>query len=174
MPLFEKDGDFAAFQRVMALAQARCPIRILGYCLLPNHWRFAVIASQLVPEISLILRTEVVPAKLAFPSNVILSEYDAGMEHELLTVQNVKDLQDGGKRWLENVLGQHLKESQQVFIMVFTPGVEPDEAWRRQALASVKQTMTQVEKNLAEQGVTDEEFNAAADAAMEDVRRREP
>lgn len=96
------------------------------------------------------------------------------MEHELLTVQNVKDLQDGGKRWLENVLGQHLKESQQVFIMVFTPGIEPDEASRRQALASVKQTMTQVEKNLAEQGVTDEEFNAAADEAMEDVRRREP
>jgi hypothetical protein len=50
------------------------------------------------------------------------------MEHEPLTIQSVKDLQDSGKRWLENVLGQHLKENQQVFIMVFTPGVEPDEA----------------------------------------------
>jgi len=27
LPLFDKAGDFAAFQRVMALAQARCPIR---------------------------------------------------------------------------------------------------------------------------------------------------
>ena len=96
------------------------------------------------------------------------------MEHEPLTIQSVKDLQDSGKRWLENVLGQHLKESQQVFIMVFTPGVEPDEATRRQALASVKQTMTQVEKNLAEGGVSDDEFDAAVDEAMEDVRRREP
>ena len=94
------------------------------------------------------------------------------MEHESLTIQNVKDLQDNGKRWLENVLGQHLKENQQVFIMVFTPGVEPDEATRRQALANVKQTMTQVEKNLTEQGVTEDEFNAAVDEAMEDVRPR--
>ena len=95
------------------------------------------------------------------------------MEHEPLTIQNVKDLQDNGKRWLENVLGQHLKENQQVFIMVFTPGVEPDEASRRQALASVKQTMTQVEKNLTDEGVPGDEFDAAVDEAMEDVRRRD-
>ena len=96
------------------------------------------------------------------------------MEKEPLTIQCVKDLQDSGKRWLENVLGQHLKENQQVFIMVFTPGVEPDEASRRQALANVKQTMTQVESNLAVEGATGEEFDAALDEAMEDVRRRDP
>jgi hypothetical protein len=96
------------------------------------------------------------------------------MDHnELLTVQKVKDIQDSGKRWLEDMLGRHLKENQQVFIMVFTPGVEPDESTRRQALASVESTMGQVEKNLAHQGVTDEEFDAAVDEAMEDVRRRE-
>ena len=99
--------------------------------------------------------------------------YNAGMEHQRLTVQNVKDLQDGGKRWLENVLGQHLKESQQVFIMVFTPSIEPDEATRRQALASVQQITIQVENNLTEQGVTSDDFDAAADEAMDDVRRRE-
>src|ERR1019366_2370628 len=96
------------------------------------------------------------------------------MEKEPLTIQCVKDLQDSGKRWLENVLGQHLKENQQVFIMVFTPGVEPDEASRRQALANVKQTMTQVESNLAVEGATGAEFDAALDEAMEDVRRRDP
>ena len=96
------------------------------------------------------------------------------MEHEPLTIQSVKDLQDNGKRWLENVLGQHLKENQQVFIMVFTPGVEPDEASRRQALARVKQTMNHVESNLAEQGATGDEFDAAVDETMADVRRREP
>ena len=96
-----------------------------------------------------------------------------GMEKEPLTIQSVKNLQDSGKRWLENVLGQHLKENQQVFIMVFTPGVEPDEASRRQALATVKQTMAQVESNLAQEGVAGEEFDAAVDEAMEDVRRRQ-
>lgn len=96
------------------------------------------------------------------------------MENELLTVQNVKDLQDSGKRWLEGVLGHNLKESQQVFIMVFTPGVQPDEATRRQALAGVERTMAEVGKNLTDQGVTDEEFESAVDEAMEDVRRREP
>ena len=95
------------------------------------------------------------------------------MEKEPLTIQSVKNLQDSGKRWLENVLGQHLKENQQVFIMVFTPGVEPDEASRRQALANVKQTMTQVESNLADGGVAGDEFDAAVDEAMEDVRRRD-
>ena len=95
------------------------------------------------------------------------------MEHELVTVQKVNTLQDGGKRWLENVLGEHLKESQQVFIMVFTPGVLPDAATRRSSLASVKQTMAQVEKTLADEGVTDEEFDAAVDEAMEYVRPRE-
>ena len=96
-----------------------------------------------------------------------------GMEKEPLTIQSVKNLQDSGKRWLENVLGQHLKENQQVFIMVFTPGVEPDEASRRQALATVKQTMAQVESNLAEEGVAGEDFDAAVGEAMEDVRRRD-
>lgn len=103
----------------------------------------------------------------------MLLRYNAGMEHELLTVQKVNDLQDNGKRWLENVLGEHLTENQQVFIMVFTPGLQPDEASRRQALASVKQTVSTVEKNLSAAGVSDEEFDAAVDEAMEDVRRRQ-
>ena len=104
----------------------------------------------------------------------MLLSYNAGMEHELLTVQKVNDLEDSGKRWLECVFGKHLKENQQVFIMAFTPGAQPDEASRRQALAGVKQTMSTVEKNLSAAGVSDEEFDAAVNEAMEDVRRRQP
>lgn len=100
--------------------------------------------------------------------------YNAGMENELVTVQKVHGLQDNGRRWLENVLGEHLNENQQVFIMVFTPGMQPDDATRRQALASVKQTMSAVENNLSAAGVSQDEFDAAVDEAMEDVRRRQP
>jgi putative transposase len=46
LPLFEKAGDFAAFEHVMVEAQARCPIRILGYCLLPNHGRQELAARK--------------------------------------------------------------------------------------------------------------------------------
>ncbi len=42
MHLFGKDVDFEAFQRVMIEAHQRHPIRILSYCVLSNHWHFAV------------------------------------------------------------------------------------------------------------------------------------
>jgi putative transposase len=42
MHLFRKDADFEAFQRVMIEAHQRHPIRILSYCVMSNHWHFAV------------------------------------------------------------------------------------------------------------------------------------
>jgi putative transposase len=38
LPLFQKDADYDAFLRVMDEARQLYPIRILGYCLMPNHW----------------------------------------------------------------------------------------------------------------------------------------
>jgi putative transposase len=38
LPLFEKEGDFAAFERVLHEALAEHPTRLLAYCLMPNHW----------------------------------------------------------------------------------------------------------------------------------------
>jgi putative transposase len=32
LALFEKDGDYQAFERVLALALEEHPIRVLGYC----------------------------------------------------------------------------------------------------------------------------------------------
>ena len=42
MHLFGKDADFETFQRVMIERTERHPIRILSYCVLSNHWHFAV------------------------------------------------------------------------------------------------------------------------------------
>jgi putative transposase len=42
LPLFEKDGDFHAFERVLLEALEKRPIRILAYCLMPNHWHFVL------------------------------------------------------------------------------------------------------------------------------------
>jgi putative transposase len=41
-PLFNTDGDYAAFERVLAEACHRIPMRILAYCLMPNHWHLVL------------------------------------------------------------------------------------------------------------------------------------
>jgi putative transposase len=42
LPLFHKDGDYEAFMRVMQEAHELHPIRILAYCLMPNHWHMVL------------------------------------------------------------------------------------------------------------------------------------
>ncbi len=36
--IFEDDRDYAAFEKVLAEALMRVPLRRLAYCLMPNHW----------------------------------------------------------------------------------------------------------------------------------------
>ena len=40
--LFEKDADYEAFGRVFVEAHQREPLRILSWCLMPNHWHMIV------------------------------------------------------------------------------------------------------------------------------------
>ncbi len=42
MTLFPKDGDYDAFQRVLAQACTRLPMRVLCWCLMPNHWHLGL------------------------------------------------------------------------------------------------------------------------------------
>jgi len=42
MTLFEDDGDYLAFQRVLAEACDRVGMRLLAYCVMPNHWHLVV------------------------------------------------------------------------------------------------------------------------------------
>jgi len=42
LPLFEKEADYEAFERVLEEAFARCPTRLLAYCVMPNHWHFVL------------------------------------------------------------------------------------------------------------------------------------
>ena len=37
-PIFETDEDYAAFERVLALAVTRHDMRLLAYCVMPNHF----------------------------------------------------------------------------------------------------------------------------------------
>ena len=40
--LFEHPSDYDAFLDLMSWAKERCPVRILGYCLMPNHWHLVL------------------------------------------------------------------------------------------------------------------------------------
>jgi putative transposase len=42
LPLFEKPADYAAFLRVLAEALDECPMRILAFALMPNHWHLVL------------------------------------------------------------------------------------------------------------------------------------
>ena len=42
MEMFRKDKDYQAFERVIAEAAERHPMRILSYCVMPTHWHFVV------------------------------------------------------------------------------------------------------------------------------------
>src|SRR6516225_1361838 len=42
LPLFQKDADYLAFERVLALALSEHPTRLLAYCLMPNHWHLVL------------------------------------------------------------------------------------------------------------------------------------
>jgi putative transposase len=42
-PIFQKDGDYAAFERILGEALDHVPgMRLLAYCILPNHWHLVV------------------------------------------------------------------------------------------------------------------------------------
>ena len=42
MTIFEKDGDYQAFERVLEEAVQRERARLLAYCVMPNHWHLIV------------------------------------------------------------------------------------------------------------------------------------
>ena len=42
MSLFDKEGDYYAFVKLMDEGRSRTAMRILGWCLMPNHWHMVL------------------------------------------------------------------------------------------------------------------------------------
>lgn len=40
--IFRKDKDYLAFEKILAEAKRKYPIRLLAYCLMPNHWHLVL------------------------------------------------------------------------------------------------------------------------------------
>lgn len=92
---------------------------------------------------------------------------------ELIALRNVKDIQNTGKDWLEGVLGQDLRDDQQVFIMILTPDVVPDDATRKRAAEGIQQVLADVDAQTAASDVTQQEIDETVDEALQHVRRHE-
>jgi putative transposase len=46
LSIFDDDGDYEAFERVLLHAVERTETRLLAYCLMPNHWHLVVWPRQ--------------------------------------------------------------------------------------------------------------------------------
>ena len=44
--IFERDKDYLAFERTLAEVQGRVAMRILAWCLMPNHWHLVLWPRQ--------------------------------------------------------------------------------------------------------------------------------
>ncbi|MBN1341599.1 MAG: transposase [Phycisphaerae bacterium] len=42
LSLFKKDEDYASFTNVLDEASERVPMRVVAYCLMPNHWHLVL------------------------------------------------------------------------------------------------------------------------------------
>ena len=46
MTIFEDADDYAAFEKVLQEAVERVDVRLLAYCMMPNHWHLVVWPKQ--------------------------------------------------------------------------------------------------------------------------------
>jgi putative transposase len=44
--IFDDEGDYAAFERVLQATLEQVPVRLLAYCLMPNHWHLLLWPRQ--------------------------------------------------------------------------------------------------------------------------------
>jgi hypothetical protein len=93
---------------------------------------------------------------------------------DLTTVRSVDTLDEPQRQAFESVVGAPLAPDQHVLIMVYTPSATPDEETRRRARENLDRIYAMADAHAAQQGVTQHEFDAAVDEALEHVRGRPP
>jgi len=86
--------------------------------------------------------------------------------------RNVKDIEADDRRSLEHVVGQQLRDNQEVVIRVIDLDLVSDEQVRRQTLARAAEIARQGRANAAASGATSEEIDADIDEAIREVRRQ--
>jgi len=63
MRLFEKDGDYEAFERVLAETLSLRPMRLPAYGVMPNHWHMVVWPREDAHLAVFMQRVSIIPAR---------------------------------------------------------------------------------------------------------------
>ncbi len=88
-------------------------------------------------------------------------------------IRNVTELPPSERQLYETVLGEHLEQNQRVLVMVLKPGVEPDEAVRRKAMADFQKLCEQGTAHRERLGISVEEADRVLDEAIAHVRSQQ-
>ena len=83
---------------------------------------------------------------------------------------NVADLSDEERQLLESLIGQQLRRDQVLYWLVVSPGHEPTTADKAQSRAGLQAIFNKVDRHVADQGISPEEFASAVDEAVRHVR----
>ena len=78
--------------------------------------------------------------------------------------RRVRDRKGPARVWLEAELGEPLRDNEQVFIMVYTPGVEPNANMRSEALQGMREFSEKAYRDAQERGLS------VIDDTIDDVR----
>ena len=87
-------------------------------------------------------------------------------------IHNVKDIEPDKRRWLESSIGKHLEDHQKIIIRVLTPGVEPNQQVRDEAIDDLMALSEKGSQHRQSLGVPVEEADEAVDEATDALRSR--
>jgi len=85
-------------------------------------------------------------------------------------IHNVKDMLPAMRQGFEAALGETLRDNQQVFVVVVTPGVEPSDQQRAEAIADLRELGKQGTKHREALEASVDEADQALGEAMENLR----
>lgn len=89
-------------------------------------------------------------------------------------IRNVKDIEPIQRQWIEESIGRHLEDNQQVIIRVVNIDMEPDSAVRDTALEEASAIAAQGRSHAAAERVSEEDVNSAIDEAIQHSRQPQP
>ena len=85
-----------------------------------------------------------------------------------IAVRHARDLDGPAREWLQRLFGRPLRDDENVTIVLSAPHEAPPASERRAAFQRMEKILDRAADNM--RGVSDEEFDEAADEAMKHVR----
>jgi hypothetical protein len=83
---------------------------------------------------------------------------------------NVSDLPSHERSAVEAILGQSLRDDQQLYIVALDAAVEPSVAVRRKAWSELEEVIAEAHQNVRDSGVLPEVLEGTIDEACDEVR----